>query len=57
MEYFVYRLKNARTYGDYVFHSEILYKAMDEAKAHKKATGDDYGVFERKCVWNTLDVT
>lgn len=53
MEYFVYRLKNARTYGDFVFVADTEDKAKDEAKAHNQATGDDYEVYERKCIWST----
>lgn len=54
-EYFVYRLRNAQTYGDFVYTSDSLAKAKSEAEAHKKATGEDYGVFARKCIWSTND--
>ena len=56
MEYFVYRLTDDnKTYGDFVFHTDDLKKAVAEAKAHKLMTKAEYGVFERKERWMTKE--
>ena len=55
MEYFVYRLKNAKTFGDFIHQAKTIDGAIAEAKAHKEVTEAEYGIFERKCVWSTMD--